>query len=386
MSGEWLPVDGGKEYSMNWTTNTSTSETQKVAFDENVKGTALRIYIMDASSSYVIDELTVGTAVSVDDVQIILDMDEMTLAEGETAKLTATVLPEYVSDKNVVFSSSNEAVLTVDSDGTLTVQGLPEGSEKEAVIVTATTEYGNKTAQCVVTVVPKTADDEDKQDTQTRLKNARKLADAADHADYKEGAVQAFGARLDEIEARLEGEQDEIDQAWRTLLKAMSELRLKPSKEALEALIASAQNLDIEDVPEETAAIFRSALAKAVNTAGDEQATADEVATAEQELQAALAQVLASVGGGTEEKPQTEKPAGNTGGSANGDQNVNDAADGTGGAGESRNGGTNGSQANGSGSRAVKTGDSTALLLWAVLLAAAGAAGGASVRASRRRK
>lgn len=133
MSGEWLPVDGGKEYSMNWTTNTSTSETQKVAFDENVKGTALRIYIMDASSSYVIDELTVGTAVSVDDVQIILDMDEMTLAEGETAKLT--------------------------------VQGLPEGSEKETVIVTATTEYGNKTAQCVVTVVPKTADDEDKQDT-----------------------------------------------------------------------------------------------------------------------------------------------------------------------------------------------------------------------------
>ena len=205
MSGEWLPVDGGKEYSMNWTTNTSTSETQKVAFDENVKGTALRIYIMDASSSYVIDELTVGTAVSVDDVQIILDMDEMTLAEGETAKLTATVLPEYVSDKNVVFSSSNEAVLTVESDGTLTVQGLPEGSEKETVIVTATTEYGNKTAQCVVTVVPKTADDEDKQDTQTRLKNARKLADAADHADYKEGAVQAFGARLDEIEARLEG-------------------------------------------------------------------------------------------------------------------------------------------------------------------------------------
>ena len=206
VSGEWLPVDGGKEYSMNWTTNTSTSETQKVAFDENVKGTALRIYIMDASSSYVIDELTVGTAVSVDDVQIILDMDEMTLAEGETAKLTATVLPEYVSNKNVVFSSSNEAVLTVDSDGTLTVQGLPEGSEKETVIVTATTEYGNKTAQCVVTVVPKTADDEDKQDTQTRLKNARKLADAADHADYKEGAVQAFGARLDEIEARLGGE------------------------------------------------------------------------------------------------------------------------------------------------------------------------------------
>ena len=191
---------------MNWATNTSTSETQKVVFDESLKGTALRIYIMDATASYVVDELTVGTAVSVEDVQIILDKDELTLAEGETRKLTATVLPEYVSNKNVVFSSSNEAVLTVDSEGTLTVQGLPEGSEKETVIVTATTEYGNKTAQCVVTVIPKTADEEDKQDTKTRLEIARKLAEAADSADYKDGAVSAFSARLDDVETRLEGE------------------------------------------------------------------------------------------------------------------------------------------------------------------------------------
>lgn len=204
--GEWLPVDSGKEYTMNWATNTSTSEMQKVNFDESVKGTALRIYILDATSYYVVDELTVGTAVSADDVQIILDRTEMTLSEGETGKLTATVLPEYVSNKNVVFSSSNEAVLTVDSDGILTVQGLPEGSEKETVIVTAATEYGNKTAQCVVTVIPKTADEEDKQDTQTRLKIARKLADAAADADYKDGAVRNFSTRLDAVETKLEGE------------------------------------------------------------------------------------------------------------------------------------------------------------------------------------
>ena len=101
-------------------------------------------------------------------------------------------------------------------------------------------------------------------------------------------------------------EQAEIDQAWKDLLKVMSELRLKPSKEALEALVASAENLSVEGADEETAAVFRSALANAVSVLNDDQATEEEVASAGEELQAAMSRVLASAGG------STDKPDGNT--------------------------------------------------------------------------
>lgn len=53
---------------------------------------------------------------------------------------------------------------------------------------------------------------------------------------------------------------------------------------------------------------------------------------------------------------------------------------------ENSSGEPNGNKPYVSGGKAAKTGDSASLLLWAVILAAAGTAGGASVRASRRRK
>lgn len=204
--GAWIPIDSGKEYTMQWTTNTNVSETQSVAFETPVKGTAIRICIMEASSSYVIDELTVGTAVGEEDVQIMLDHDTMTLAEGETRKLTATVLPEYIANKNVHFTSSDESILTVSNDGTIKVKGLPEGEEQAEVTITATTEYGGKTAQCVVKVIPKITTDTDKQDTRVRLKNAKKLADAAKQEDYKAGALEEFHMQLNNIEAKLSSE------------------------------------------------------------------------------------------------------------------------------------------------------------------------------------
>ena len=158
----------------------------------------------------------------------------------------------------------------------------------------------------------------------------------------------------------------------------MSELRLKPNKDALEALIAEAESLSMENADEETTAVLRSALAKAIEVYDNEQATEDEVAAAEKELKTAIDQMLASTGGSTENPSQ---PDGNTDGGQKGTGNGGSED-----AGEGQNGGANGGQANGSGSRAVKTGDSTNLLLWAVLLAAAGAAGGTAVRVSRRRK
>ena len=65
---------------------------------------------------------------------------------SETKALTATVIPDNATNKTVSWSSSNEAVATVDQDGK--VKGVGAG---EATI-TATSEDGGFTAECAVTV------------------------------------------------------------------------------------------------------------------------------------------------------------------------------------------------------------------------------------------
>lgn len=82
---------------------------------------------------------------------IILNETEATLNEGETVQLTATVLPEDATDRTVVWSSSNEAVAIVDTDGK--VIAIDPG---EAVI---TAKCGEVSVSCTVTVVKLTIGD-----------------------------------------------------------------------------------------------------------------------------------------------------------------------------------------------------------------------------------
>lgn len=76
---------------------------------------------------------------------ISLDADEITLSAGGSRTLTVIYYPEYASNKNVKWKSSDESVVTV-SDGK--VFGLKEGT----ATVTATSEEGSFTAECVVIV------------------------------------------------------------------------------------------------------------------------------------------------------------------------------------------------------------------------------------------
>ncbi len=76
---------------------------------------------------------------------ISLDADEITLSAGGSRTLTVIYYPEYASNKNVTWKSSDESVVTV-SDGK--VFGLKEGT----ATVTATSEEGTYTAECVVIV------------------------------------------------------------------------------------------------------------------------------------------------------------------------------------------------------------------------------------------
>ena len=68
------------------------------------------------------------------------------IAVGEQLQLTATVLPASATDKSVTWTSSNDAVATVDGTGKAT--GISAGS----VVITATSNDGNKKATCQLTV------------------------------------------------------------------------------------------------------------------------------------------------------------------------------------------------------------------------------------------
>ncbi|WP_462426211.1 Ig-like domain-containing protein [Anaerotignum lactatifermentans] len=71
---------------------------------------------------------------------------EITLDAGSSQTLTATVTPANATNKNVTWSSDNEAVATVDQNGTVTARNGGQA------IITVTTADGSKTATCTVNV------------------------------------------------------------------------------------------------------------------------------------------------------------------------------------------------------------------------------------------
>lgn len=88
-------------------------------------------------------KVTVTRAVT----QVKLNKTSLTLIEGGTETLTATVLPEDALDKEITWTSSDEKIATVDAAGKVTAVS------KGKATITAATKNG-KSAECVVTVTP----------------------------------------------------------------------------------------------------------------------------------------------------------------------------------------------------------------------------------------
>lgn len=86
-------------------------------------------------------EVTVAVPVT----GVSLDKATMSLTAGSTGTLTATITPENATNKNLTWTSDNEAVVAV-SDGV--VSAVAAGTAN----ITVTTADGGKTATCVVTV------------------------------------------------------------------------------------------------------------------------------------------------------------------------------------------------------------------------------------------
>ena len=87
-----------------------------------------------------------NVTVSVPATGITLDRTSVKLGTGRTTRLIATILPENATNRNVLWTSSNPSIATVNDDGV--VSGLAVGT----ATITATTADGAHTATCDITV------------------------------------------------------------------------------------------------------------------------------------------------------------------------------------------------------------------------------------------
>ena len=85
-----------------------------------------------------------GFSLTISVESITLDKTSLSLYEGDSAIITATVNPDDATDKSVTWSSSDAAIATVDQNGT--IKAIKEGT------VTITAKAGGKEASCVVEV------------------------------------------------------------------------------------------------------------------------------------------------------------------------------------------------------------------------------------------
>lgn len=107
-------------------------------------------YGLSVPAYYILDDIAVRVPKEVEPTAtaVTLDAEELALTIGETTTLTATVAPENATDKSITWSSSDEAVATVDAEGAVTAVAAGE-----TIIIAA---CGEVKATCVVTVNKKT--------------------------------------------------------------------------------------------------------------------------------------------------------------------------------------------------------------------------------------
>lgn len=123
------------------TAGKEVAETVKIALKNN-------IFSMANAKEYALEnsECTVTTERAPVE-EIILDRTELSMHEGDTQTLSATVLPAYASVKDLEWSSNNMSVATVSADGVVSAVGI--GS---AVITASATDGSRVKETCMVTV------------------------------------------------------------------------------------------------------------------------------------------------------------------------------------------------------------------------------------------
>ncbi len=89
--------------------------------------------------------LTISAPTTIPVTGVSLDQNALTLTEGDTVQLTATVEPANATNKGVTWKSSDDEIAKVDN-------GVVTAVAPGTATITVTTEDGSKTATCAVTV------------------------------------------------------------------------------------------------------------------------------------------------------------------------------------------------------------------------------------------
>ena len=143
----FTPADAANK-NITWTSSTPSVATVKDGIVTGVSVGEATIFAISedggfsASCKYTVIE---SEDVSVESVS--LDKTEAKVKKGSWIQLTATVLPEDATNKAVKWESGDETIATV------TEEGKVAGVKKGTATITVTTEDGEKTAECKVTVI-----------------------------------------------------------------------------------------------------------------------------------------------------------------------------------------------------------------------------------------
>ena len=136
--------DNASEQTITWT----SSYPAAVTVDENGKITAVAVGASTIHASCGGKSTSCEVTVNPNSVESVsLNKKELSLTEGESETLTATVKPDNATDKTVTWSSSDASVATVDATGKVTAV--------KAGTATITAKAGDKSATCTVTVKAK---------------------------------------------------------------------------------------------------------------------------------------------------------------------------------------------------------------------------------------
>lgn len=135
----------------NMTLSWSSSDTSVASVDSEgrvtVNGIGSCVITARANDGSGVSATCAVTGLPVVAEEIVLSQTEAEIELFKTLQLTATVLPEYVTDPTVEWSSSDEYVATVDEDGLVKAVGVGTAT------ITAT--CGEASATCDVTVIDK---------------------------------------------------------------------------------------------------------------------------------------------------------------------------------------------------------------------------------------
>ena len=297
-------------------------------------------------------------------------------------RVSKTML-EYFLNQAKLHVENGDTANVVESVKKLFDEAIAEGEAVMAKENATKEEVTNATTKLMLAIQALDMKAGDKTD----LEMALELAEMIDLDKYAEAGQDVFLAAKEAAETVLadsDAMQGDIDDAWTALTEAMSVLRLKANKAALEDLLNSIENLDLSQYTEESVQAFNTALSAAKAVMADKTLTDEDQKTVDEAVQnLAEARDALTLKDNTsgENGENSQNPGSGDTGSDDNNTGEGGVSSGTG------NGSTdagNKDNNNNAGNDAPKTGDQTNALLWAVVMMLAGGLGIAAWRRKAR--